>query len=1478
MLGIVNCTNAPTCGFIGRELCSQVAQTCGPCKAGYVGVFGPSNLPCVYVSGTGSITNTYSVIKRTLSTRTHLHTLDGVFGLLGSSCTKSSECVYKLCVDSVCVAPEKSCPSNSLTTICSGHGQCKFFDNSGFNISSCLVNDTSCYSTCLCHDSYGGKDCSVDPESLKKRQDARVSMCRGLFSAVSGTDPSTSVIASLASSLLVTFDPAEMTNSSHIEVCMAGLSAISRLISSGLLKGSDPSLALNVMKTLSLFGDIRIPSDSESTVLDATSSPTSSPTSTPTVSGASHKSVLMSSLESLTDGIIGNMVDGQKPSALVTNNMRIEIKRNLMSDMAGAGLTPPLTDEEIQYGTKPPGMTLPEGGLDECASDSGYAQMSIMKWGKNPYSNSSKIASPLLRFTSSAPGPNRRRLSSSYSYLTVDQSAFYVTIQFSRPTELNGTTVENIPECQLRQGDSYASCGDCSVANATDFNVTYKCYNPGSLCGNSGSGRALQSSDGGSTASEYAAMLLAILKAIADVLTSNPFAISLDQAKNVIMIICGLFFTFIGGLVYFGRWDKLDMIKLSYLKRSDPTNDEDSSKDPDTAEIKDVDISKTDIKVHNNFFKAVIPTSNLLNNDSTIVLFLKKLLKEHDWLRLFSYPSTIFPRFLRYYALILDLMIILFIDTLFFMLQFPSGVCEILPTEEMCLMIKPVFPFGNPTQCSWTPPAGDIAGVCALEPPPSTMFFSIMLTLICLVFGLPLSIFMETIYMSVLCKKPRYTSKYGEDDEDKDQEEEKEEDSMFEVERMIKASTKLIAGDLETSKAKWTSVDTLSYYERAVATAKVLGADEDGSPTPLTFFEWLQFGSRSRLLEYKIKKARHRANQIIEQVKEFVDDDEHHKDVVLMQYFVLEQFSPLRRLILQGELFDLHETKPQTVHYFKWTIAWVFCNGVYAFFLYWMFAWGAKVGNEILKLWGEAFLLVLLQDIFVIAPLKLFIMHGLIIKDLRPQLKQIFHALSNVAAMKVQDDASNTVLEESQVVQHLSPACRAARVFPDLPASWLLRAVADSDYLLCRKERKSRLGLMALVLLSVPLLLSLLGEHAGSFAVETLIPSIWAGFLLINDMIYQISPILLVVVYVGFILYLWVLYRFIKPRRLNKSNAIYLNKKYRRSLNYGKNYYSYLLPPEMRVLLKRWYKSLFAANDESKKLIWKNMNKESFQQARVISSSEYRVKARREIRPHGTVKTIPRQIWKMTYAGHDWKLPYGFGDSFANAKYSRDLAIDFSFDFIDKKINAVVPLPFTGDVMETPLVFEILTFDITKRVQSSGIFRDNDLFIEDVDINLDENVHFENISGSGVEFEILSFDLKKTNVFTSRKTLTPSADLRLQSIPLGSEITTDDDIKIQFEALSDTDSGVQFFRDRKNVYSASDLLLDWQLNPFVVADNVTFEVLTFDVTSIKQVSADEGNLDSNVQFKLSNDRSNVFVEESSGVVFEMLSFDLSKRF
>jgi len=599
-----------------------------------------------------------------------------------------------------------------------------------------------------------------------------------------------------------------------------------------------------------------------------------------------------------------------------------------------------------------------------------------------------------------------------------------------------------------------------------------------------------------------------------------------------------------------------------------------------------------------------------------------------------------------------------------------------------------------------------------------------------------------------------------------------------------------------------------------------------------------------------------------------------------------------------------------------------------------------------MNLWGEAFGLAIIQDLFVCIPLKLFIVHGLMLKSLRPQLKQVYHTLANVAATKMQvydENSKEDVRDESQVVQHISGACRAAVQVPELPAAALLMSMDDSDLINCRRTRNSKVGTLAFVLIMIPLTFALLGETLGEFAMETFIPTIWCGFLIANDMLLQISWMLLAVVYLSFLFYLYVLYKYIKPRRLSRrSNSLLHAKNHSHSKkSMRRQQYFTLFSAETRLVLKNLYREWFSPiMNEKKHLMWKNMNRSFFLQSRVMSAHDLRQTLKRDGYATFRTKNIPNKIHQLLHQGTSWKLQ----DVDAHEKlrrYQREFNDDYSFDIIDQKVDFKIPLDLTGsggldNAPALPVTFEILSFDIMKQVERNI---PDDVMSDDSIEPLDDTDFIEKpplmgaLTPECIEFEVLTFDITrkgydttklpqisanydsndpfsskhvstkithvgpKGNKHTIRDGRDHHDDDKFVQAFLSSKFVGESGKVAQFEAITAgpdlgshiSKKGARVKRNKgDDYYLADDLMLEWQLSPIpeLREQGVEFEVLTFDVkrTSIgKEADYDlknPRNLDDQrvvSQIQVFDNESNMITDAESGMIFEMLSFDLNAK-
>jgi hypothetical protein len=143
----VDCSEAPDCASINREICSTTASTCGSCKSGYYGINGHSNTYCMKIK-------TKASSRRLQSAQSSL-----VSNII--PCKKNSDCFSGFCNNNICADVKgKGCPNE-----CSSNGVCRVYDYDGNIVSktkNCYLGDEFCFATCFCVTGRYGDDCSLD--------------------------------------------------------------------------------------------------------------------------------------------------------------------------------------------------------------------------------------------------------------------------------------------------------------------------------------------------------------------------------------------------------------------------------------------------------------------------------------------------------------------------------------------------------------------------------------------------------------------------------------------------------------------------------------------------------------------------------------------------------------------------------------------------------------------------------------------------------------------------------------------------------------------------------------------------------------------------------------------------------------------------------------------------------------------------------------------------------------------------------------------------------------------------------------------------------------------------------------------------------------------------------------------------------------------------------------------------------------------
>lgn len=248
---------------------------------------------------------------------------------------------------------------------------------------------------------------------------------------------------------------------------------------------------------------------------------------------------------------------------------------------------------------------------------------------------------------------------------------------------------------------------------------------------------------------------------------------------------------------------------------------------------------------------------------------------------------------------------------------------------------------------------------------------------------------------------------------------------------------------IEYNSPEYTSMDS---DERAVKKAAIqsiqqsIGMSSDGSPIPLSFMDWLQFGTRRNKLIAKIKCARHKADFIRRELNNVLID-ENSKEIILIQLFILEQFNTKKNKtenVLSTQLYPslLLLFLPSTVESsmispISWCFAWLVIVVSIVFFFFFIIQWGLtpQGGDNItFWLWIMNFTLCLSIDLLVVQSIYTYAMYMLMVKSIIPRLEQIRHALlSNVAAtISNKQNISNDIYAKcNNILSYLSPVYRS---------------------------------------------------------------------------------------------------------------------------------------------------------------------------------------------------------------------------------------------------------------------------------------------------------------------------------------------------------------------------------------------------------------------------------------------------------------------
>ncbi len=410
------------------------------------------------------------------------------------------------------------------------------------------------------------------------------------------------------------------------------------------------------------------------------------------------------------------------------------------------------------------------------------------------------------------------------------------------------------------------------------------------------------------------------------------------------------------------------------------------------------------------------------------------------------------------------------------------------------------------------------------------------------------------------------------------------------------------------------------------------------------------YGTHRRRLEAKINHARRKVKEIQDVLEEIGDADTPNRDVALIQFFVLEQFNAFKRYALKYQFFFFPASTPRKIHPILWILGWMFMFAALLFFAYWVLAWGIGNGTAAFKSWGINFTLQFAEDVALIQVIKVYVLYVLAMYSIRPQLNFIYSTLNKLAVCYAQDGSTESALHDIRVVQHMSPACRAARLqmADGLASAKILRQVDDIDLEVCQKSSHFRLMLLAIFLLWIPAAVSLVSVMMGELVLASTVPAVFSAFVIANYFMYSVSLVALIIIYVAVIwFYIWkatiassTLTRINKNAKSDMTKELHLNRELRMKhlsakrkakksyvFMFVKYVYNFFTNIIIHLMLLAYYPRHISREKAREKarlaLIWKNMNMPWMSPEQYLTNTPIK-------------KAAKHSIHQMLYGGQHW--------------------------------------------------------------------------------------------------------------------------------------------------------------------------------------------------------------------------------------------------
>ena len=1159
MLSQPNCSWAPACESLYREECAGTSHTCGPCRNGFIGVAGDSNIPCSLASEE-SLPN-------------------------GDACTEDSHCLSGFCSDdSVCAEPVKVCPLGQVNgKICSGNGVCSYVNMYGSPVqeSDCIASNKGCEARCLCGVDYGGDDCGVSAVHLASRDSFRGHLCSKLTELTSLMSLEDEKIQTQSDYLYLIYSATEIISAVSMSKCAGALSTLADMMVE--YEFSTPRLFSQNADIIAMFSR----------------------------SGFDTTASVVTALHALQWYVHSDMIAGQLPVEVVSSHFRASYHYDFLNDLRAANLSIPVLPSDTR---EMPSVILPDSGLGMCGGFDNYAKLVVSLWSGNPYGGGVLNGSSGLLEVQVYPTLD------SPAIINGDNAEYQMWLPFADSIDL---TSQYPVCYQLNvDTEQVSECTECSVTSHTTHAAKITCSNTvETLCPTSYTPdiQSLAITAASDDRRVYFVSVQASTLAYTANYPSDESTAANQPLLLLLLAVLAITSVMCGCLCYCDRADRLEFIARrnhvissggmrfnietafdtsgtpppSAMATPPPEKGRATSKrisrfsfvNPFARPLELSDALSTHTGVKGNSAEGEdkwgeFPVTSLLSNFSLSTRVGHALSRHHKWIRIFTYPSMRLPRFVRFLVALNDIIFILFAVAVLFGVLFPydnSCLRHSGRGESDCLSEKLIFGMGG-SVCDWN----ESDGTCSFRLPSTSITFVMTLSAaIVMLVCVPRTI-IQFILENVCTKRPlledvvlntdmwqanepvpladelslrgkREGHYHLEKPHDKGGRlqttagvvKRKQAEAAVsplsgyryplaihdnvplaeELEAITTAATNFCHDTMELMPlSRNESADAHSEHEaRQVAsmhaTTRLLNARIDGTPNGLTMRQRLLFGSTEDWMLWKLKKARRECSALtllLSHPSNGGPDQVDFCDSKLLQHFILEQLSPLTRVAIKEDCFQMDHATPGRIAMSSWLAACACVVGCWGFMSYWVVTWALTHDKDVNRSWPLVFCLTVFVDV-VLSPLtQIVYLKVHMVEALRPQLRVIYQVLVEILQFRLLKHIRPP--DSVRAVQHLSAACRCSRVrgVSFLPAAALLALVDDVDIARCREHRMQSLSEVGPLLYSSlfrPPILAKGYDTSRAAWFDVLVSLTWYCFIYLNYTLADLSIFVLIGVY-----------------------------------------------------------------------------------------------------------------------------------------------------------------------------------------------------------------------------------------------------------------------------------------------------------------------------------------------------------------------------